>query len=418
MKMDNRMKCKIFLAIVFAVSLWSCEKNYSTETEIGRMEASDLIYLGDEYVEAYFINPEFVNPELELVEKGVCYSEKSTMPTINDNVSYIPFCSYDGTAIVKLAHVKEGIKYYCRVFIQKEDAVVYGKLFHFTMVRNHKGWAQKANFSGKSSSAVGFSIGNKGYVCAESLGEFWEYSPASNIWTRKANLPAGNIAAAFSIKNRGYIVLNKENNNFWEYNPATHRWTEKANFEGESRTNATGFSIGEKGYFGLGNNFGKEFLLYQDFWQYDPNSNKWTQKADFGGEVRYSAVGFSIKEKGYIGTGSNSTVLYKKDFWEYDPVSDTWTQKADFAGGPRVWAAGFSLEDKGFIGTGLSAPGVNNLRKDFWEYNPVTNQWIQKEDYKGSARIYSVAFSTINKGYVGLGGTFDYSMQDFWEFTP
>ena len=41
----------------------------------------------------------------------------------------------------------------------------------------------------------------------------------------------------------------------------------------------------------------------KDFWEYDPVGNTWTQKADFGGTARYAAVGFSIGNKGYIGTG-------------------------------------------------------------------------------------------------------------------
>ncbi len=58
----------------------------------------------------------------------------------------------------------------------------------------------------------------------------------------------------------------------------------------------------------------------------------WVQKADFGGTPRAEAVGFSIGNKGYIGTG-NGEGGEGKDFWQYDPATDTWTQKADFGGG-------------------------------------------------------------------------------------
>ena len=51
---------------------------------------------------------------------------------------------------------------------------------------------------------------------------------------------------------------------------------------------------------------------FADFWEYDPSTNVWTQKADFGGGARSGAVGFSIGSKGYIGTGGAN------DFWEYD----------------------------------------------------------------------------------------------------
>src|ERR1700712_5419805 len=40
---------------------------------------------------------------------------------------------------------------------------------------------------------------------------------------------------------------------------------------------------------------------------------KWTQKADFAGGLRDRAVGFSIGNKGYIGTGNNVGSI-KSDF--------------------------------------------------------------------------------------------------------
>lgn len=55
--------------------------------------------------------------------------------------------------------------------------------------------------------------------------------------------------------------------------------------------------------------------------------NAWAQKTNFGGTARWGAVGFSIGNKGYIGTGGEGSVP-KNDFWEYDPTTDTWTQKA------------------------------------------------------------------------------------------
>jgi len=58
----------------------------------------------------------------------------------------------------------------------------------------------------------------------------------------------------------------------------------------------------------------------------------WTQKTNFGGVTRYYSVGFSINNKGYIGTGRDAGGALQ-DFWEYDPVLDTWTQKANYGAG-------------------------------------------------------------------------------------
>src|ERR1039458_4739017 len=50
----------------------------------------------------------------------------------------------------------------------------------------------------------------------------------------------------------------------------------------------------------------------------------WTQKANFGGIAREVAVGFSIGNKGYIGTGVFSPNIYR-DFWEWNQRSEEHT---------------------------------------------------------------------------------------------
>lgn len=79
---------------------------------------------------------------------------------------------------------------------------------------------------------------------------------------------------------------------------------------------AVGFSIGSKGYIGTGVTSSN----IKDLWEYDPNTNVWSRKSDFGGEARDWAVGFSIGNKGYIGTGAkNDSSYFYNDFWEYTP---------------------------------------------------------------------------------------------------
>ena len=122
---------------------------------------------------------------------------------------------------------------------------------------------------------------------------------------------------------------------------------------------------------------------------------KWTQKADFGGIERDSAVGFSIGTKGYIGTGGNYDFGSLKDFWEYDPSTNTWTQKADFGGAGRWDAVGFSIGTKGHIGTGWNG---SNFFNDFWEYDPGNggtndNKLIVKIVYPETDDVVQIPFT-------------------------
>jgi len=242
-------------------------------------------------------------------------------------------------------------------------------------------WTQLEDFGGTARwDAIGFSIGTKGYIGTGYTGssfkkDFWEYDPSTNTWTQKANFggPVRRDAVGFSIGTKGYIGTGYGTpagtyyKDFWEYDPENDIWTQKADFGGTSRDGAIGFSIGSKGYIGTGQDFNDNY--YKDFWEYNQANNTWTQKAFFGGSARTGAVGFSIGSKGFIGTGLNGTFPYSelKDFWEYNPISDSWTQKADLEGPERWEAIGLSNSTKGFIGTGQ---GQGDYLIDFWEYLP------------------------------------------------
>jgi hypothetical protein len=108
---------------------------------------------------------------------------------------------------------------------------------------------------------------------------------------------------------------------FWEYDPVADTWTIKASLPEGSRYDAVGFSIGSRGYIGMGYLVTDSAIFYKDFWEYDPGTDVWTQKTDFGNTARQAAVGFNIAGKGYVGTGWDGS-SYIKDFWEYDSGLD------------------------------------------------------------------------------------------------
>ena len=199
---------------------------------------------------------------------------------------------------------------------------------------------------------------------------------------------------------------------FWEYDPALNMWTRKADFGGTARTSPVGFSIGNRGYVGTGSQYSGSYTYYKDFWEYNPALNTWTRKTDFGGTARHYAVGFSIGGKGYIGTGMDGANT--RDFWEYSPTLNTWTRKADFGGTARRIATGFSIAGKGYIGTGWDS----SERRDFWEYDPALNTWAQRSDFGGTARRDAAGFSIGGKGYIGTGRDNSLYYKDFWEYDP
>ncbi|KAA9037211.1 hypothetical protein FW778_17440 [Ginsengibacter hankyongi] len=206
-----------------------------------------------------------------------------------------------------------------------------------------------------------------------------------------------------------------------------------------NRSYPVSFSINGYGYVGTGRDDKNVFetrVFYKDFWQYEPSTHSWTQKAEFPGYARSEATGFSIGNKGYIGFGGGKDFpLVYNDFYEYDPVANNWNRIKDFSNGmlPRTRAAGFSIGGKGYVGTGgisipvgtivstllniftgLSfidrtiisslVPSTTYLMNDFWEYSPDTKSFRNVSDFGGSKRDGAVGFSIGNKGYVGMGG--------------
>lgn len=301
-------------------------------------------------------------------------------------------------------------------------------------------WTQMASLPGVTRDrAVAFSIGDRGYVglgqgtVPGTYQDFWEYDPATDTWTQKADFGGGPRASAagFSIGEKGFIGTGvsedetgdgKPLKDFWEYDPETNTWTRRADFGGSARFGAVGFSIAGKGYLGTG----KVSLTgghVSDFWEYDPSTDSWTQRAAVPDPPRQHGVGFAIGDRGYVGLGwSSGHDEAFQDFYEYDPSTDTWSRKADLAGFGRVWAAGFSAGGKGYVGTGNRGrprPQVGTDRLgDFWEYDPSVDGWVETAGWPSTPRLAPVGFSIGGKGYVGTGWDGNEHHQDLWAFTP
>src|SRR5687768_7956983 len=89
----------------------------------------------------------------------------------------------------------------------------------------------------------------------------------------------------------------------------------------------------------------------------------WTQQKGLvlEPEPRAHAVAFSFEYRAFMVTGSDAKP-YSDECWELTQPFDIWSQKASFPGEKRTRAVGFSIGDKGYLGTGL---GANGPLKDF-----------------------------------------------------
>lgn len=147
----------------------------------------------------------------------------------------------------------------------------------------------------------------------------------------------------------------------------------------------------------------------------------WNRRKEFPGQGRVDALSFSLNGKGYVGTGLNygdvANEQYFSDFWEYDPVSDNWSRIDDLPGDPRAGAAMMKINNTVYVGLGSSNyDDESSYLNDWYRFNE-DGSWTQLNDFPGAGRHGS--FSMMN--YLGGGlvapndqGQRDY--RDFWSY--
>lgn len=223
-------------------------------------------------------------------------------------------------------------------------------------------------------------------------------------------------------------------------------WQQKTSLGAGGRHRGLGISIGNKGYIGTGhyNGAGPNIVL-DDWWEFDPSSNSWSQKANVPTPT-YGSIGWGTATKGYVGAGfigggiyhvydpatnswSNTSscpisasdrtcfmvngkgyVLSSTQMAEYDPANDNWTQKAGCPSNVYSWSCAFETLTSGFVKTGSS----------FYEYKPSADSWVARANFPGLTSSGATAFQIHNKGYVvcGYSGGLGNVNNELWEFDP
>lgn len=253
--------------------------------------------------------------------------------------------------------------------------------------------------------------------CAVIL-SFAAFAQNNLTWLQKAGFPgpARHRCTAASAGNRGYMGMGHVNsvvdilyNDWFEYDPGTDSWMQKANFPAGPRYHATSFTIADKIYVGTGRDPAANLMA--DFYCYDPVTNTWTTIAPFPGAGRRGAVAFAINGFGYVGTGS-----YHSDFYKYNPLNNTWTPVQNLPGSGRISSVACAVNGKGYLTTGDNGGPAG----DMWEYDPVMDTWTAKANLPGLPRMEACGFALDGVIYVGTGDNYSSgtNYQDFWSYNP
>ena len=270
-----------------------------------------------------------------------------------------------------------------------------------------QGWLPRADFGGIGRHrGTGIAIGNKGYAGLGHMNgtgvnivyqDWWEYDPASNSWTQKANYPAPMYGAmAWGNSTKGYVGGGTAFSvQYYAFDPDANTWTPIANCPLDA-TDQTAFCVNEKGYIITGNQIA----------EYNPATDIWTLKANLPASLGAWQSSFVIGSSAYVKNGAQ--------LFEFKPAQNTWINRAGFPGMASGGSSACALNGKGYIITGYSG-WLSNVTKEVWEYNPATNTWLQMEDFPGAGRRFSVGFTVNERAYFGLG-TNGINFNDFWAF--
>jgi hypothetical protein len=252
-----------------------------------------------------------------------------------------------------------------------------------------------------------FSFSDKAYVIAppreSGSGKkyLWEFNPVTESW-KGTELPfeAAHSGTGLSNGHKGYVYTATESMNFWEFDPDTDRWRERASFPGSRRDHATIFSIDNFIYLGIGNHLNTgEPQLYHDFYRFDPDLNQWKRMADVVLDPyspRYKVGALIFGNAAYLLGGASTTG--HNDVWKYEVGSNTWTKTAD-APSDINYASYFAIGNKGYV-----CNGSGELEGNCWEYDPSLEGFNSFYPVGHYTRFGGFAFVVNGNAYVG-GGT-------------
>lgn len=235
--------------------------------------------------------------------------------------------------------------------------------------------------------------------CTFSLGSQAQY------WIQKSSF--GGVgrhrAVGCATENKGYLGLGHVNGSgvdisykdWWEYDPSSDTWSQKANYPVNNH-GATSFVVNDQPCVGGGS------ALNGEFFKFDPIQNTWNPIASCPLSNPGDTQGFSVNNKGYVYVGQQMA--------EYDPSTNSWSLKATPPVTFGSWTCSFTIEGSGYVKAGTK----------LFEYKPIHNTWTQRADFPGSSTGGSYGFSIVQRGFVTCGyvGGLSTVTDQVWSFYP
>ena len=229
------------------------------------------------------------------------------------------------------------------------------------------------------------------------------YDPTTDTWSSLNLFPGAPRGFSYGVgyKGKGYMgfglgVINGQFNymqDLWEYDPETDTWTELESCPCTGRYHPAFAAANDKLFVGLGSlgNGSSGLGNGNDWWEYDIENNSWRQLPDLPSYGRHHPFYFTIGDDVYAGLGHGSiadndgNVIYD-DWFKWDTNNETWTELSEFPGEGRVAGTQFSNGSKGYVLSGQGEDHRSFAEGEFYEYDPETDTWKALTSHPGKAR--------------------------------
>lgn len=293
-------------------------------------------------------------------------------------------------------------------------------------------WSHHADFPGVArASAATFVIGDTAYVCCgrtdsldATISEVWKFNSLNDSWTQLEDFPGDPRLKpiGLSINGKGYVGMgsrgshyeNSVFNDFYEFDPTTGQWTQRASFPGLGGNDLAYAVINGCLYTTMG------FTGYSrsvETYKYDPATDAWTKlEACPSG---YSAPAFfAIGDAFYVAGGYQGRNI--RTMFRFDAVGQKWSSVASMPKG-RIMSNGLTVSGKGYVLLGRFWAGSENgggLLSDVLEYDSNENSWTKRGEFPGGKRQAAMVFTIRDRGYVLMGENDFQLFSDVWSFKP
>lgn len=242
------------------------------------------------------------------------------------------------------------------------------------------------------------------------------YNFATNQWSTKARLPLAlsNTNGIGVIGGKLYLsggaFETADGLSGWHpglnvYDPATNSWTKRADMPKRFGQGVTGVINGKLYVLsGTCNNCGPERITRR-LYRYDPATNVWTPLA-WAPTAHVLGAGAVINGKFYVAGGLGSDNRASNKLEAYDPTTGRWTTLAPMPT-PRYGAAGAALENKLYI-IGKSNADPGEPQGVVEAFDPVTNTWTTHTPMPGAGRgdLAAATVTYLGKSHIlAVGGS-------------